>query len=720
MDDTNNIPPPPPGFDAGGQAPPPPPPGFSAGGQAPSPPPPPPGFSAGGPAAPAAQPGFMQQMKTYDPTVGLLSGALKEAQKHVAGAIDMVNKYVIAPHDPGATATTQRVSDAATAAANWLKKGTSEDTLMEQAGGWGESGAELLDPGMWGGKAVEGMSYADRLAAMAKNAKVLEKNPGLIKVIRAGAEKLGLNAASLGVGAAETAAKTGTQGFVESGGDPEKAKEAATIGAIAHVGLGTVIGAARAGAGVVSDFAKRNLLTEPIAGADFEVTPEGQLKIRPPKPGTPEAATTAVEKAQRNIAQDGIRGSIDRTNANAINVPDVQVGGKPILASTGPMSEAEARAASARYDRLLADRAAVKGMSSADHEDLLFKAHDLREQLGRWDEFKTNQRPDTGDMVANTDSLATAGRMLQDSHGFALQGATTAEDGLLPKLRNEETFLRGKVNDPMTVDKANELQQRLTDNQKAQLDFFDRNSANMNPGEVQMHREGLEDGQTLSDLHDFFEQRFNGITRDDAGKGLTRVFRPGQSGTSAFDSFLDKTAPGRNATNGEILQRTIGDDHITNLKKVVQLFENPEEQKATKPILEAVRSAFWRHKVGIASVGTPALAVAHMAGLGVKEMAGAGVAAGVTGYISHIADRITTDPEFAQKFIYATKNRVGPRLAGPLLAMPIIKAMGLNEPQPPTIQNKQVVAPDASRGVQPVTLPVVTPSQGAPNAGSPQ
>ncbi len=179
--------------------------------------------SSPAPQSTAAQPGIWDQLKTYDPNIGIISGALKEAQKHVAGAIDLVNKYIIAPNDPGATATTQKVSQAAQATADWLRKNTSEDTFLEHAGGDAESAAELLLPETWGGKAVEGMSYADRLLAMGRNAKILEKAPGLIPLLQAGLKN---------------SAMMGAQKFVESGGDPQAAEAGLVTGGAGTLALG--------------------------------------------------------------------------------------------------------------------------------------------------------------------------------------------------------------------------------------------------------------------------------------------------------------------------------------------------------------------------------------------------------------------------------------------------------------------------------------------------
>ncbi len=249
------------------------------------------------PAHPSVGSQLWDSLKTYDPTIGILSGTVKEAQKHVAGALDLLNKYVIAPNDPGATDTTRRASEVVQHASDWLRKSTDQTTALEKVGGWGENAAELLLPEMWGGKAVEGMSAADRLLEMGKNAKILEKNPGLARVLR------------MGVAASKSAAKAGTtlgaQQFVESGGDPDKAKEAALTGAL----TGGVLGGAGAGVSELSD-----AITSRAASAVPDVAKIGDAEI----PRVAEGAPGKVQAAQAEAQQEGVQQSFSSVVNNAV------------------------------------------------------------------------------------------------------------------------------------------------------------------------------------------------------------------------------------------------------------------------------------------------------------------------------------------------------------------------------------------------------------------
>jgi len=226
-------------------SPPPPPPGFTPIQQ---PPPPPDGFSAVPPPPPGLTPVQQQPQSLLDrgvsaianlPGIQEASGFVKGAEKTAAGAIDLANKYIIAPNDPGATDTTRKTSATAQAASDWLRKNT-ETHGWEKVGDIGESIAELMSPSALAeaGKIPEAMSFADHLAEAAKNAKILENNPVIARLVRVGSQalKTGLRAG----------AEQGTQALVKSGGDTDAAIQAGTVGAA----TGGVLGGA---GGVVSE-----------------------------------------------------------------------------------------------------------------------------------------------------------------------------------------------------------------------------------------------------------------------------------------------------------------------------------------------------------------------------------------------------------------------------------------------------------------------------------
>jgi hypothetical protein len=126
---------------------------------------------------------------------------------------------------------------------------------------------------------------------------------------------------------------------------------------------------------------------------------------------------------------------------------------------------------------------------------------------------------------------------------------------------------------------------------------------------------------------------------------------------------------------------------MLDLKELGQLFENSERRDTAKSLLDSIGSAIRRHHWGIGGLAGGGLAygLSHSIGAGVGVLGGAAAAGTVSGTLRYITDRLATDPEYAKSFIYATKNKVAPRIAGPLLASRILqsaKTQNLKQPKP--------------------------------------
>jgi len=223
-------------------------------------------------------------------------GVVKGAGQTISGlsnlALKLKNKTIpgVAPEE---TAAVQKAVD-------WLTKHSETHGFFEGAGSTAESVGELLAPELWMGKAAEalkGMSYADRLIQMGKNAKILQKYPGLAKA---------LTIAARGAGEAGTQATLqGTQTYAKTGGDIDQAVTAAIVG-------GALGGATGAG------FEGYNQLRTGIAKAGEEVKPITKMvgdqpvqMLRSELPG----ATPLQKEAADISGEPAIRKA--RTAANA-------------------------------------------------------------------------------------------------------------------------------------------------------------------------------------------------------------------------------------------------------------------------------------------------------------------------------------------------------------------------------------------------------------------
>jgi hypothetical protein len=350
-------------------------------------------------------------------------------------------------------------------------------------------------------------------------------------------------------------------------------------------------------------------------------------------------------------------------------------GGPMILTNDGQASSVEkARAQLAQYNRILDDEDSLSEMGVRQHQQLLDAHADLSEQLRRYDNHAASQPNfpphDVVSAVRSTDSLASAGQQLKDAHAPFWQKADELSGGEFKQLREQEKFLEKKIYGPNPTGNLEDIQKQLDENQKKQMDFFDRYRTQLSPQEWETHRSGYQDGIVLSNLHNVLEKQFNGITRGDvAARGnLQRVFKPTEGLNQQLEDFYNK------GSNRKVLKRTIGPDHMLDLKELGQLFENSERRDAAKGLLDSIGSAIRRHHWGIGGIAGGGLAygLTHSLGAGAGILGGAAAAGTVSGTLRYITDRLATDPNFAKSFIYATTNKVAPRIAGPLLASRIL------------------------------------------------
>lgn len=166
-------------------------------------------------------------------------GAWKKVKELAAGLMDLAN----APIVPGLTtdsASNKALVPEVQALTSHIRASSVPTTPQEKAGGFGIDALALADPALWGEEgAAAGMSVGQRLAAIGRNALTLEKNPGLLNMLK----RISVDTAT---GATEAAVPNATLSAVESGGDPKETATAAITGGT----LGAVLGG---GAGIVRE-----------------------------------------------------------------------------------------------------------------------------------------------------------------------------------------------------------------------------------------------------------------------------------------------------------------------------------------------------------------------------------------------------------------------------------------------------------------------------------
>lgn len=340
------------------------------------------------------------------------------------------------------------------------------------------------------------------------------------------------------------------------------------------------------------------------------------------------------------------------------------------------MSVERARQQLAQYDRILNDENALGEMGVREHGELTAARDDLEEQLRRFDDFAASQphfpAPNPLEAVRNTSSLSDAAEHLKALHGRFWDAADAASGGEFTALRDEEKRLQKQIYGETPTGRLDELRQQLQENQQKQLDFFDRYRTTVSPQEWATARRGYQDGIVLQNLDNLIQGHFNGITRAEEARGVAqRAFKPTANFNNQLENFYN-TGFRDSETNRQVLERTIGQGHMDDLKRIGALFQDADRMEATQKLYKSIGQAIRRHYHGIrgaASSGVPFVA-AHYLGreAGITAAAIPPVLGTISGTNRYITERLMTDPDFLKRFTYSIENNLPPRTAAPILA----------------------------------------------------
>lgn len=752
------------------------------------------------PPQPPAQPSMRDNITNflsslYKPQIDEAKGFIKGGMKTFAGIIDAANTPLIPIKNPDGSYSSAAVPEVR-GTTDTIRQHAQDNSRAQSVGDFGENIAEMLSPEAWAGDASKALSFADRLAEMAKNAKILENKPGLAVIARAGIDAI--------KGAAKTAPAAGAQTWLKTE-DPTATAEGTALGAVGGFvgeGGGTLL---REGRAYLNDLRPG---TSNIGDVAFP-SKNGRMVTPAVQPGTPDAATNLADQVVSNIGKKGVAASLIRSNAErapeavsatshmpllpapegykpgvdvpltpqtesvsyppptgetltgqrtapnpnydplkggniqnverelgttAATIPERTMGGPrsasqvrleaarnlvpermvtgeptatenyiyhtpPPAGSGGTittsgggmvrMSIPEAQASLTRYERIM-DSPSFDDLPVNQQRGIRDAHEDLTEQLGRFDDFAASQPHfpvhNITDAVSNTDDITAGGELLMDAHRPFWQRANQFTDGQFSLLDNQAKALRSAIrSDSSTANKLTKLQDLKEVNDKI-MQLFDDNRTQFNPQEWNTAKQGYKDGVAMQTLGDTIEAHFNGITRGDvaatAGSDvpLQRVFK---GGSDSYNKSLQKLSD--DPQLGPALNRTVGPDGIQQLKQLGDLFENGQRIDNTKKLYQYIGSAIRRHGWAVGGVtGALGWGLGHGIGSGL-ELAGAGLGAKgvVSGSYDWLTSQLSTNPEFAKRFIYAVKNNVGPRIAAPLLASMLLRGSGVQTPPPP-------------------------------------
>jgi hypothetical protein len=372
------------------------------------------------------------------------------------------------------------------------------------------------------------------------------------------------------------------------------------------------------------------------------------------------------------------------------------------------MSVERARQELAQRNAILNDEDAMGEMSLRQHNELTATRDDIAEQLRRFDDYAASQphQPVLKPLEAarNTSSLGEAADHLKAAHGTfwteADNAAKAAGDETFTSMRDEEKRLRKQIFGENPTGRLDELRGQLADVQQRMMDFFDKYRTKVDPAWWDEARKGYQDGIVMQNLDDFLQKKFGGITRAEEARGVgQRVFEPGSNFNQQLEDFYNSGFRD-SETNREVLKRTIGQQHMDDLKKIGVLFDGAKRMEQSQGLARTILSTIRRHYHGVRGVLTTSevgLLVAHQFGAGAGLAATPAITGGMAGTRIWLTNRLINDPEFMRQFTYAVEHHLPPRTAGPLLAARMIATMQNN----PVKQKKQTAAAPEAQPEEP-------------------
>lgn len=603
-------------------------------------------------ATPASAPPTTNFLAEQPGTVGM--GALKKIRQMAAGLVDMTDAYMtgkvgptsMVPTLPVALPEGGKVDTTLRSVSDYLRQNSTPTGAAESAGAIIPDMAAIATPELWGGEATEGMSAADKVLAMGRNLKTLEKNPGLLKILQRATTS---TVAGAGKAALPAAALTN----VETGGDPVATGEAALgAGVLGGLGEGIPAVAREAAAALRPTSEALEGVTMPVAASQRpNASVLTKLVSRPEDiPAVEAARQAAAPEIIQNSAQRALKNVLDDVNttrgmmqgpAEAEGVPagafkfSVSPHGAPVE-TTDPnfvqklLNEARDLQESDAFDTM-GPRQQARVASTVD---------DLSQQL---DQYHTElaTRPhftpiDRDAALASTSDFRTAGDIMQNSVDDIYQR------------------MRGAANEQL--DKK--WLKQLSPSEFSQL--MEQNADKFSPEERQVATDTFRKGAVAKMWHDALQQGFNISPEQEAATadiGGQRTF----TGSNKIASSIDDVV----ANHGDDLRSMIGDEGINSARRLNQLMKGPDTSGPLQKLLRNTAAIMRHHYGGIAgfvgSAAAPFLGVSHLTGM-------AGGAA--TGYaLQKVINNMATDPAIAGRIAYAVEHNVSSHIAAPLIAM---------------------------------------------------
>lgn len=202
-------------------------------------------------------------------------------------------------------------------------------------------------------------------------------------------------------------------------------------------------------------------------------------------------------------------------------------------------------------------------------------------------------------------------------------------------------------------------------------DLLTRHAGDVSREDYTAAKMAWRDSSRLDELHTVFERMMNGVTTEESDQGLTRVMT---GRTKQLENYLAK------GQNRDQIAQLIGEDGVTNMKRLTQLMAKANTARTGIGVLTNVFKELGRHTIHAGAAAAAGGWIAHM--LDIPYWQGATTAAATTEAIQGLMRMAMTNPKVGGYVSYAIEHGVSPSVYAPLIARTI--AAPFENPEPKT------------------------------------
>jgi len=287
----------------------------------------------------------------------------------------------------------------------------------------------------------------------------------------------------------------------------------------------------------------------------------------------------------------------------------------------------------------------------------------LQEQIGLYHASPYVQRfapADVPTAVGQVNTFGDAAAQVQAAAKPIYETLDRVSGGQFTKYNGAVKQAQKVIRSATSMEAVESAEIKLSEANEAIDNLMTRHASEISPTDYRAARSAWRDSMTLSNLHNVTERMMNGITAEESAQGLPRIMT---GRTKALEAFLSK---GDNRAN---VERLIGAEGVTNLKRITLLLSNASTARAASNVARETMLEMGRH-VGRGGMGAMAgAAIAHMAGGDVWTGAVTGAAA--ADGMRYVLRQAATNPNVGKLLDYAARNHLSPQHYAPLIARAI-------------------------------------------------